>query len=210
MSFTQSEMSLFNRGEWTKTQQYLPDKNNVLVPNATYDPGYVPRYYTMNAGDPVYIYNKPAAGKGTYWDPSSLSWQGLEHIQNYDLTYLTKLNAGDPALASARTIALSSTNSWISPATLKDLWIADENARPSGSEFKFDGQMYTNNSIFALTRSSSKNGGKMIVNGAVVAADVGILTPQSLKLNYDSRLKAFLKIKDDSKVTFTQATWYSD
>ena len=50
----------------------------------------------------------------------------------------------------------------------------------------------------------------MILNGSVVAADVGILTPQSLKLNYDKRLKSFLNIKDDSKVAFEQSAWFSE
>jgi hypothetical protein len=210
LSFTQSEMTLFNRGEWTKTQKFLPDAKGNMVANSTYDANYVPRYYTMNAGDPVYIYNKPNKGKGTYWDPASTSWQGLEHIDEYDLNLLTQLKPGDAALASAKTVALSSTDSWMSATTLKNLWIADENARSKGAEFKFDGQLYTNNSIFALTRSGSKNGGKMILNGSVVAADVGILTPQSLKLNYDKRLKSFLNIKDDSKVAFEQSAWFSE
>jgi Tfp pilus assembly protein PilX len=108
MSFTQSEMTLFNRGEWTKTQKFLPDVKGNMVANSTYDASYVPRYYTMNAGDPVYIYNKPNKGKGTYWDPASTSWQGLEHIDEYDLNLLTQLKPGDAALASAKTLALSS------------------------------------------------------------------------------------------------------
>jgi hypothetical protein len=209
-SFTQSEMTLFNRGEWTKTQQLLPDKNGNPVTNSTYNSSYVPRYYTMNDGDPVYIYNKPAAGKGTYWDPATTSWQGIEHIDAYNLSLLTKLNAGDPALAGAKTMALSSTNSWISSSNLKSLWIADDAKRPAGTEFKIDGQMYSNNSIFTLARSKGKTGGKMTVNGSIVAADVGILVPQALKMNYDQRLKSFLKIKDNSKVAVAQASWIAD
>ena len=54
-SFTQSEMTLFNRGEWTKTQAFLPSNTGALVANTTYNSSYVPRYYTMNEGDPVYI-----------------------------------------------------------------------------------------------------------------------------------------------------------
>lgn len=209
-SFTMSEISLFNRAEWTKTQPTLPSSTGAQVANSTYDPTYVPRYYTMNASDPVYIYNKNTAGKGTYWDPATKSWKGKEHVSDYDLGLLTKINSGDPSLSSAKTLALSSTNNWISPQTLKSLWIADENARASGSEFKIDGQLYTNNSIFTLTRSSSKTGGKMTINGAVVAADVGILTPQGLNLHYDQRLKSFLKIKDASLVNLAGVSWYAE
>jgi Tfp pilus assembly protein PilX len=209
-SFTMSEISLFNRGEWTRTQPTLPSSTGAMVANSTYDPTYVPRYYTMNAGDPVYIYNKNTASKGTYWDPATKSWKGVEHVGNYDLGLLTKINSGDPALSGAKTLALSSTNNWISPQTLKSLWMADESSRKSGSEFKIDGQLYTNNSIFTLTRSSSKTGGKMTINGAVVAADVGMLAPKGLNLHYDPRLKSFLKIKDASLVSLSGVSWYAE
>ncbi len=209
-SFTQSEMTLFNRGEWTKTQAFLPSKTGALVANTTYNSSYVPRYYSMNEGDPVYIYNKNGAGKGTYWDPALKSWMGSEHASSYDLTKLTMLNAGDPALANAKTIALSATSGWITPANLKSLWISDETQRPAGSEFKLDGQMYSSNSIFTLARSAGKTGGKMTVNGSIVAADVGILVATALKINYDQRLKSFLKIKDNSKVAVAQASWIAE
>lgn len=212
-SFAMSEMTLFNRAEWTKTQPFLPDQNNNLVANATYDPTHTPRYYTMNEGDPVYIFNKPfiekGKMKGTYWDAATNSWKGKEHVSAYELDKLTKIDAGDPLLTGASVISLQSSNSWITPQTLKDLWIDDENNRASGDKFKIDGQLYTNNSIFTLTRKASKTGGKMEVNGALVAADVGVLVGGGLNLNYDQRLKSFLKIKDDSKVAMAQLAWYS-
>ncbi|MFQ5453488.1 MAG: hypothetical protein ACE5D6_04805, partial [Candidatus Zixiibacteriota bacterium] len=150
-SFTQSEMTLFNRGEWTKTQAQLPDIDGNMVANATYDPTYQPRYYVMNDGDPVYIFNKnytdkKGKSKGTYWDPSSNSWMGKEHTSKYDMSALTKLDPGDSELNGSTIISLSSTSDWISPQTLKELWIDDENNRNSGDEFKIDGQLYTNNS----------------------------------------------------------------
>lgn len=165
----------------------------------------------MNNGDPVYIYNKfdNSDGKGTYWNPSTKSWAGKEHISNYDLDKLTKLDPGNPALSGATVVSLSSSNSWISPQTLKELWISDEASRISGKPFLFDGQLYTNNSIFALTRSSGKSQGKMTVNGAFVAADLGILVPGGLNLHYDARLKQFMKLKDDSKVFMDQVAWFA-
>ncbi|MFQ5607675.1 MAG: hypothetical protein ACE5GA_06990, partial [Candidatus Zixiibacteriota bacterium] len=129
-SFTMSEITLFNRGEWQKTQPTLADANGVQQPNPTYDPGYNPRYYTMNEGDPVYIFNKSYTDgkgkqKGTYFDPVSKSWKGKEHASAYDPNLLSKLDTGDPQLTGASTLALNSENNWISPQTLKDIWIAD-------------------------------------------------------------------------------------
>lgn len=210
MSFTMSEITLFNRGEWTKTQAFLPNASGTMVANSTYDASYVPRYYTMNEGDPVYIFNMNSGGKGTYWDAASNSWMGKEHIDKYDTTLVTKLDAGSPKLAGAKTLALSSGNNWISPQTLKSIWIADETQRKVGNEFRIDGQLYTNNSIFTLTRSASKTGGKMTMNGAMVAADVGVLVANGLDLRYDQRLKSFLKIKDDSNVGMATVAWYAE
>lgn len=212
-SFAMSEMTLFNRREWSKTQQFLPDANGDPVANGTYDPSYQPRYYTMNDGDPVYIFNKPVIDngdqKGTYWDPASNSWKGKEHLTKYEMDKLTKLDPGDPQLVGASIVALDGTGGWISPSTLKNLWINSDAARAPGDPFKIDGQIYTNNSIFALTQNRSNSQGQMIVNGALVASDVGVLVPTQLNLNYDQRLKSFLKIKDDSKIVLTQTAWYA-
>ncbi len=214
-SFTPSEMTLFNRREWTKTQEFLPDANGGLVPNATFDPVYQPRYYVMNDGDPVYVFNKnytdsKGKDKGTYWDAASNSWQGKEHASSYDLNVLTKLDASNPALAGSTISSLSSSSSWISPQNLKSMWVANDAARPSGEEFKIDGQIYTSNSIFALTRKASNTAGKMTINGSIVASDVGVLVGGGLNLHYDQRLKTFLNIKDDSKVLLVQVAWFSE
>jgi Tfp pilus assembly protein PilX len=214
-SFTMSEITLFNRSEWAKTQEFLPDGNGGLVPNPNYIPGYQPRYYTLNDGDPVYIYNKSYVDnkgkvKGAYFDPVTNTWIGKEHVSNYDLNYLTKLDPGDPQLAGATVVSLSATNNWIDPVNLKGIWDADEANRTPGEPFKIDGQLYTNNSIFTLTRKSSKTNGFMVVNGALVAADIGVLSGGGLYLYYDQRLKTFLKIKDDSKVTMAQIAWFSE
>ncbi|MFQ6009106.1 MAG: hypothetical protein ACE5K8_09175, partial [Candidatus Zixiibacteriota bacterium] len=168
-SFTMSEITLFNRSEWSKTQQFLPDENGGMVPNPGYIEGYKPRYYVLNDGNPVYIYNKNEGGKGTYFDPSTNTWLGKEHISSYDLNVLTKIDPGDPELDNATIVSLNSTSDWISPEVLNSIWTNDEANRIDGEPFKIDGQLYTNNSIYALTRKSSKTGGKMVVNGALVA-----------------------------------------
>lgn len=204
-SFAMSEMTLFNRAEWAKTQPQLRDESGTLVANSGYQAGYKPRYYTMNDGDPVYVYNK----KDTWYDPVTNSWKGKEHASDYDMTLLSKFDSGDPELTNAVITPLSSTSNWISPSTLKKLWINDEAARSAGDEFKIDGQIYTSNSIFTLSRGARKTMGKMTVNGALVAADIGVLVGNGLNLNYDKRLKEFLKIEDDSEIMLVQGSWYA-
>ncbi len=213
-SFAMSEVTLFNRGEWAKTQATLPDVNGSMQSNPTFEPSYQPRYYVMNPGDPVYMFNKSyqdskGKEKGTYFDPVTMSWKGKEHTSSYDLNTLTMLNPGDPQLTGATINALSSSNNWISPTQLKDMWIADEATRPSGTPFQIDGLMYTNNSIFALSRKASNTTGKMIVNGSIVAADIGMLVGNGLNLNYDQRLKNFMKLQDDSEIGIAQVSWYA-
>ncbi len=94
MSFTMSDATIFNRGEWAKMQSQLPAPTGALVANPNYDPTYVPRYYTMSPNDPVYIFNKPkivnGTAKGTYFDPTTLTWRGKELTTSYDLTWLAQ------------------------------------------------------------------------------------------------------------------------
>ena len=77
-SFALAEMSIFNRGEWAKTQPVLPgvgedpnDPTTWTVTNPDYDkynpaggPAYMPRYYHYGPGDEIPIFNK-----GIYYDP---------------------------------------------------------------------------------------------------------------------------------------------
>ncbi|MFQ5607337.1 MAG: hypothetical protein ACE5GA_05275, partial [Candidatus Zixiibacteriota bacterium] len=206
-SFAMSEITLFNRGEWTKTQQFLPDDNNVLQPNPLWDPTHKPRYYAMNDGDPVYLYNKQP---NVYFDAATATWKGSEHGSSYDLTELTKLDAGDPQLSGAAIVPLSSNGAWVSPETLKNLWISDDAARAVGDEFDIDGLIYTNNSIFTLTRNASNSNGTLNVNGSLVAADIGVLAGTATNLNYDQRLKTFLKIQDESEIAIDRVAWYAE
>lgn len=204
ISFSTSEIVIFNRMEWSKTQTQLPDKNGNLVDNPYYIPDYTPRYYTLGPGDPVYIYNKV---KSTYFDPTTNTWQGKEHIDKYDVSKaLTQYNPGDPELDGATIINLA-PDGWLTESQLKYFWIEDENARTSGNPFMVDALLYTNNSIFTLVRKASKTNGQMLVNGAMVAADIGVLVGNGLQLNYDQRLGGYLKIEDTSKIQMIREMW---
>ena len=80
--------------------------------------------------------------------------------------------------------------------------------------------LYTNNSIFMMSRGHNNwtqgsevrsGGGKMIVNGAIVAADLAMLVAgqdnntysRGLKLNYDERTSQYLTIEDTTSVTLS-------
>ncbi|MCP4633417.1 MAG: hypothetical protein GY855_10870 [candidate division Zixibacteria bacterium] len=220
-SFTMSEMTLFNRTEWTKTQEYLISEDGDLVYNSTYDATYVPRYYTMGPGDPVYIFaNNESSKAKVYWDPSTESWKGKEHTNKYDPDALTEISAENAMASGASVINLAPSNTWLSEAQLKELWIEDEAKRMDGDPFKIDGLLYTNNSIYALSRSNKKYGsktyGSMLLNGGMIAADMGVLTPSNgdgnvgLQLNYDERLRNYLDVYDETEVLLARVSWYSE
>ena len=48
---------------------------------------------------------------------------------------------------------------------------------PPAYPMSIDGLLYTNNAIFMMARKASTGQGQMIVNGAIVAADAGVLVP---------------------------------
>jgi hypothetical protein len=76
-----------------------------------------------------------------------------------------------------------------------------------------DALLYTNNSTWALVRSSSIYKGQLILNGGLVAVDTGVLVPGSgggagLQLNYDARQRNKLNIADTSgPATVRRSLW---
>jgi hypothetical protein len=187
--FALSQISLFNRREWQKTQPTLPGLKGVMVKNSTYISGYKPKYYILAAGNPVYVFYK-----GLTWNDAKQTWIGPEHAGNFgDLTTLA-------SSAGAVISPLNPTNPWLTAAQLKSFWIADEAKRVNDSALKFDGLIYTDSSVFTLARSASKTDGQLQVNGALVARDTGILAAGGLELNYDQRVTDFLDIKESTAV----------
>ncbi|MFQ5654120.1 MAG: hypothetical protein ACE5GW_05245 [Planctomycetota bacterium] len=206
-SFALSEVALFNRREWAKTQPMLPGPGGTPVTNSTYEPGYEPRYYVQNPGSPVAIFQSSQ----TYWDPINEAWAGKEHPGSW-----SEVAVIDPASLppGAAVVPLSSGGDWVGEQQLKEIWIDDENQRALGEEFKIDSLLYTNRSIFALTRNRTNSEGRMVINGGLVAADLGILAAgpddgrAGLELNYDQRVTEFLSLPDTTSTTLTRkATW---
>jgi len=196
MSFTTSELMLFNRMELDK---------------AVKDSSYKPRFYGLRSSQPnnIYLYTN-------YAD---------EHTVRYDESGVTTLAAyiaskGLPAniLTKATYQYINPKNNWMSESTLRNIWYNDEMTRPSGyRDFQFDGLLYSNNAIFALTRSNgrhkSNTNGRMTIRGGIIAPDLGILIPgpggsRGLNLLYDPRVERFLSVHDTNVVALRRQTFY--
>jgi cytoskeletal protein CcmA (bactofilin family) len=191
--FVYSQISLFNRNEWQKTQTTLPNSKGVQVSNSTYVSGYTPKYYTIAPGTPVYVFTK-----GAYWDAVNKTWIGSEHAGQFsDMTLIT------PSAGSVLS-SLDPPSNWITATQLKQFWINDENSRVSGAPFKIDGLVYTDSAVFTLARGASKTNGDMVINGGIVARDTGILAGGSLQLNYDVRTKSLMNLRDTTSVVFSR------
>lgn len=196
------EIGTFNRTEWTKTQAFLPDSSGKMVANATYDANYVPRYYVMNDGDPVYI-SAPVSGqsnltyKDVYWDPSSSSWKASKNLEQQALTDNNKITAPSGAAVSA----LNPAANWISNSDFATMFTNQDKTRTSGKPIEIDALMYSSNMIFALTRSTTSSKGYLTVNGAMISADAGLLAAGATNLNYDARTAQFIHIEDPTQVT---------
>ncbi|HRK33097.1 MAG TPA: hypothetical protein PLJ47_00780 [Candidatus Hydrogenedentes bacterium] len=184
VSFTTSELMLFNRREYEKAQA-----------NASYKP----RYYRLKPSAPVYRYTSSD-----------------EHTVKYNESGVVAITN----LTNAAVHDLNPKNFWVSESQLRNFWYADEMTRPSsGRPFNFDGLLYSNNSIFAITRSSGRHNsntrGRMTVRGGIVSADLGIFVPgpdfseprTALQLYYDKRVANFLRVEDTTRVAFRRMTF---
>jgi hypothetical protein len=184
MSFTSSELMLFNRREYEKKQA---------------NPSYTPRYYRLKPSAPVYRYTS-----------------NDEHTVKYNESGVATITN----LTGAAVHDLNPKNYWVSETQLRKFWYADEMTRPSsGRPWKFDGLLYSNNSIFCITRSSdrhkSNTRGQMTLRGGVVSADLGMFVPgpdfsaprTALKLYYDKRVANFLRVEDTTRVAFRRLTY---
>ena len=193
-SFTTAEIMLFNRQEYLKSRVVGDADYNASIAVS----GYKPRYYGLRDGSPVYQYINPTSG------------DLVEHAVDYNSPGVTTISAAE--LAKGTVLTLNPSASWMSEDTLRKIWYNDEatrRAKGGTRPWKFDGLLYTNNSIFGVVRSNSRHGsatdGQMTVRGAIVAADLGLLITNGtdgLTLYYDRRVNAFLNVEDPTQVVF--------
>ncbi len=204
-----NEIGTFNRNQWQKTQKSLPNSSGTMVPNATYDPSFVPRYYTFNEGDPVYV-EAPVPGQSTlttkdiYWDAANSTWQGGTG-KPHDLSQDNKVtpNTGDNLLAL--------NPSWISNSNLNTMFQNQDAARAkspmSGKPTEIDALLYSANMIFGLARSGVNDKGYLNLNGSIIAADTGLLAGGQITINYDKRTAQYIHIVDTSQVSPLTLAW---
>ena len=244
-SFSLAEMSLFNRGEWARTQPMLPAPGEAdlpstqwTVPNPEYaqyntPTPYVPRYYHFGAGDQIPIYNKGNVG----FDLATGSWHSdVEVPLEWDPALLTIVDPADttsPLLydtngnSIAAVLQMTPKNGWLDDAIFKAgiEWWNDN--RTEGQPFQIDGLLYTNNAIMAIVNRFSAYQGQMVMNGALVSSDLGVLVPSikkslakingpdvpgsnfkvGLQLNYDERVKSMLNVTNPYQVTIKRTLW---
>lgn len=200
MSFTMIEVALFNQLEYEKVQA-----------NASY----IPRFYTMREGSPVFRCKKVGEGG----------------CKKYDDADLIDVTAAEPSLVTNATVlSLSPTDSWLSslsstnPAqdselAVRKFWVdnieANASQRISKPELQIDGILYSSNAVFALAPAKSAIQGQVTLHGSLMAADTGILVPGAnrdanrpgLNIYYDSRLRSLLDIEDQFKVVQIRANY---
>lgn len=218
-SFVLENLAAFNRREWTKTQDVLPGPGEDLdrpetwtVNNPLYEgANYVPRYYSFDEGDPIPI------SRGGHFDAAQRSWVDTDLADDWDGVWqasATDLN--DPLIGGRMhgqrpvITTITGTEGWIDNDQLRALITDQLSAQPDNRYVVVDGTIYSNNSIFGIIGARNADGtlGKLAIEGAVVAADVGLLAPVDLRIHYDSRGKALLDILSTGQMTIRNVLWH--
>src|SRR5262249_47201481 len=236
-NFALAEISIFNRSEWAHTQPMLPgagdDPTNPAtwtVHNPGYIPGYLPRYYQFGPGDPVPIFNLG----DLHYDPNSNTWLGTEVPLSWSTQELTLAYPSDtsnpilydPTTGAPRAAVLQITpqNGWIPDPIQKTQIEALKAVRQEGDPMRLDGLYYTNNAIFGMVDRGDRMHGKLVVNGSIVCADLGLLSPGNrtsgggdnvpgspysvgLRLNYDDRTRGMLNVRNPNQVALHRTLW---
>lgn len=253
-NFTLFQLGMFNQLEYTKTLQKLPDygdgnpynpKNASAYrvdnspannPNDSYDPNYIPRFYSFYKYDaqnpktnPVYVsttgwqQSPDAGGNGGAWNVAEQRWDLIRHSGDpVNFTDLADIPSSVQSPASlAKKVVLNIHPDWISPSTMMQIISSEELTRQSGTR-RIDGLLYTSNALLAIERKLvqtydpvaniwsngiSKGGGNLQINGAVIAPDMGVIVPDGqFNVNYDQRVASLLKLSASSSAATTSAS----
>ncbi|MAE29333.1 MAG: hypothetical protein CMJ87_10185 [Planctomycetes bacterium] len=241
-SFGLAELCLFNRSEWARTQPLLPgpgedntDPATWTVSNPDYrGASYTPRYYNFGPDDTIPIYNLGSL----YFDENTGTWVGDTEVPLFWkpelLTMVEPEDTGSPLLfdqVSGDPIAtitqLTPTNTWLTDDMQKLAIEYYEDRRVQNTPMEIDGLLYTNNAIFGIVSRVGPMRGQLLVNGALVCADLGILAPSfynpggsggannvpgspyavGLRLNYDRRVKGMLNVTNPNQVVLKRTLW---
>lgn len=174
------------------------------IPNPNYQGAdFIPRYYNFAEGSPVIAFNKEGHFDGNLW-------LGDERAGGWDTDKLTVADPNDPTdpllfeQGNPKAVVSSITPSggWINDDVFRGLITSQQATRDPDKPFEVDGTLYSANSIFGVipNRNAPGMNGRLLVNGAVVAADVGLLAPEGTQLNYDARGRQLLTIRSATRL----------
>ncbi|MBI1318403.1 MAG: hypothetical protein GC168_05545 [Candidatus Hydrogenedens sp.] len=193
-SFAMSELQLFNMMELNRAKA---------------DPTYTPRFYGLRESQPnnIWVFDTKKANNEEH--SVKYNYKGVYTLAEY----VTSFGLDPSILTRAAYHYLNPQGNWMSEDTLRQIWWDDEMTRPSsGRPFQFDGLLYSNNSIFSISRSGTRHNsnakGQMILRGGVISSDLGIFVPEGLQLLYDPRVERFIELRDQSVVTYSRLAFY--
>lgn len=208
------------------------DPSTWSLPNANYDSTWMPRYYQFGADDVIPVYNLGSL----YFDAATATWHGdtespttwdAERLSMWDPTDTRNPNLFGPGgVPIAAVSQLTADDGWMSDALLKAAIEYLEAQAPDGP-MNIDGLLYTNNAIFGIVSRADTFKGQLMVNGALICADLGLLAPGhrntagngtsqnppgspwaiGLQLNYDKRMRDKLNVQNPNTVSISRALW---
>ncbi|MEL6428355.1 MAG: hypothetical protein AAFR54_04195 [Planctomycetota bacterium] len=198
--------------KWVKTGEKIEVETPIMgwvtpqVENPYHVPQYLPRYYSFAEGTKVPIFNKHG-----YFDPETAHWKSEERPGGWSggaLSLADVDNGQDPYLydGSGKPIAVVSTVAptadWMRASEMQSLIETLQARSASDKTIEIDATLYSANSILGTvpSRESQYTNGKLIVNGSIVAADVGILAPGGTQVNYDARGARALSITSEAGI----------
>ncbi|MEL6905249.1 MAG: hypothetical protein AAFP22_07580, partial [Planctomycetota bacterium] len=168
-------------------------------------PDYVARYYAFDSDAPVPIMNKEG-----HFDPDTGLWSSEEFVGGWDEDALTLADPNDPSDPTLYPVGgtaavvedLGPTAGWIEPDALRGLIEESLGGRDADQSFRVDATLYSANSIFGVIPDSDHAGtnGELRVQGALLAADLGLLAQNGTEVLYDPRGPRVLDIRDESRI----------
>ncbi len=167
---------------------------------------YMPRYYGFTGGSTIPIFNEDG-----YLEPNSGAWIADERAGSWWDSGMSRADPDDPndpflfdAEGNPKAVisTLTPTGNWLSEDMLRKLITTALEARDPDQPLEINGTLYSNNSIFGIIPASGGTGvsGELLVNGGIVASDVGLLAPTRLQLNHDTRSRRVLDIRSDTQI----------
>jgi hypothetical protein len=193
--YTAQELAMYNRMEWTRSMPFfdtatnLPTNVDTGVANVAYQPGYVPRFYTLDPAQAPRMFINTGAGQKTVWDNADGVWLGPNSNPN------TTIDVA--AIPNEAVVGLNPTDPWINATTLSLLQTSASllglaNGSPT-TEMKVSGLLFSGNAVLL---KSAAAGGTASFDGAVIGANVGVRAPAGLKVDYDDRVRELIVVPD--------------